>query len=379
MILITSFNCLTAKLVVRANSVLTFIKIGLIICIVAAVSYGFANTNLLIANYHRVPLSLDSILSTVSDGGICFAFVGLLNGSIMACYAAAPRKSVKYSLFLSIIIVGLLDVAVSLMYIACVADPLEILQNRFSPLLTLAMATGVDMILVITLAGNALAPLGAANVYTQMASQSLYSFSLEFPTHKGRLIESPSQAAWISLLVGIVFLTITHDIRESFRILSGLSILTYLAGPLVLRSLSDATYDKSATLEFKAWQLEKKPIASDLGFVGCSLLLYWLDFTSLVVLVAVLFSLIIVAHALLREPEVKGTASCLVLLTYLIALIGIKYLCVYSNSLLFTNIPFGYSMVVIISLATYHQLTKLKLDSTTIQQQISHSSSSASC
>ncbi len=323
---LTWFNCFVITLVAKTNSWVSiwklFVPLGLAIFFICV--FGkWKNVQL---NYHHIPISFENILLAVTSSGLAFAFTGFQNGLVLANNAKNPTRALPYSLFAPIICGGIIYLALSLTFIACLPNPEQIMGSSVAPLLGLVALFSIHNIYLILFVDAIIAPLGTANVYTAATGRVLYGLGQDFMPNSilTRLNRrsAPSIALWISSVVGMCFLLPFPTWKQLVDFLSSVVVFAYLAGPLALLILRHEFPDTPRKFKVKSYRL-----VGYAGFACCSLLIYWSGFINLLLL-SILLVLIIICYAIISKNEnlISSFKDSYTIVAYMISLTLISYL-----------------------------------------------------
>jgi amino acid transporter len=170
------------------------------------------------------------------------------------------------------------------------------------------------------------APLGTANVYTAVTGRILYGLGRDFfpESFITRLnkYSAPSLALWLSAVVGMCFLLPFPTWKQLVDFLSSIVAFSYIAGPIGLILLREAMPDEGRVFKVMAYKL-----IGYLGFVCCSLFIYWSGMQNLSYLVILLLISTIGYGILVRESSViKAFTQSWYLIAYMLAMTLVSYL-----------------------------------------------------
>ena len=177
---LTWFNCMVISKVAKANSWVSIWKLFIPFGIAMLFISLFGKWNNVVINYHNTPISFENILLAVTSSGLAFAFSGFQNGLALANSAKNPNKAIPYSLFMPILIGGIIYVSLSLTFIACLPNPTQIAGSAVAPLLGLVALFGIQSVYLVLFVDAVIAPLGTANVFTAATGRVLYGLANDF-------------------------------------------------------------------------------------------------------------------------------------------------------------------------------------------------------
>lgn len=346
-IFLTWFNTLLLKNVARANFPVSIWKILVPIGIAWFLIFAFGDVeNVKIANSQH-EFSFENVLLAITSSGLAFAFTGFQNGLILANSTSNPKRALPYSLFAPIIIGFILYSSLSLIYITCLGDK-QLVAGSAAPLLGVVSLFGIHIIITILFIDAVIAPLGTANVYTAATARVLFGLVKEF-FPKGIFANlnkhrAPIYCLWLNAVVGACFLLPFPTWQQLVDFLSSIVIFSYLAGPVVLLVLRQEFPDLARPFKISHYKL-----IGYLGFVCCSLLIYWSSLTNLIYL-GLLVLLTIIAHSFFIEKNPAKIFHSLKInffvIAYLFFIVAIKYL----HQLHLVAFPFDNLLIAILSL-----------------------------
>lgn len=368
-VFLTWFNCFLLSNVARVNSLVSIWKILVPIGIAWLLIFLFGNwQNIHLVNVHQ-GFSWEKILLAITSSGLAFAFTGFQNGLVLANSAKDPGRSIPYSLFAPVIIGLVLYGSLSFAFIACLGDQKLVLSHAAAPLLGLVALFGIHSIIAILFVDAVIAPLGTANVYTAATGRILYGLAKDFfpDSWLDRLNKffSPANCLWLNAGVGALFLLPFPTWQQLVNFLSSIVVFSYLSGPISLMVLRQEFPGLKRPFKLRCYKL-----IGYLGFVCCSLLIYWSDFNNLIYL-TILISAIIASYNLLIEKVAMSMFASfkrnLFILEFIIGISLIKYL----HQLELIIFPIDNLVVVIFALLYCKRFIINKVDGAEIQNNFS--------
>lgn len=326
-ILLTWFNSFFLKNVARANSLVSIWKILVPLGIAWFLIILFGSWESVSLTNIQHKFSLENILLAITGSGMAFAFTGFQNGLVLANSTKNPAKALPYSLFAPIAVGFILYSSLSLIYITCLGDK-ELVAGSAAPMLGLVSLFGVHIIINILFIDAVIAPLGTANVYTAATSRVLYGLVKDFLPksflNKVNKFSAPVYCLWLNAIVGACFLMPFPTWQQLVDFLSSIVIFSYLAGPVALIVLRQDFPNLK-----RSFRVFNYKIIGYVGFICCSLLIYWSSLANLIKLAA-LVAFLMALHSLFIE---KKLASLLInfrknffVVGYLILLVVLKYM-----------------------------------------------------
>ena len=285
MCLLSFINCFGVRFFAKCNTVVSVFKFLVpTLTIVAFLTVAPSFTHHL--EFHQLARAdWQHVFSTLSFGGVAFAFTGFQNGLLMAGELEHPEKSIPYSL-LGAVLIGFL-IYTSLQWSFIVAMPDTMLANgdwehlRFkgdsAPLVGLAVMLGLGGIASLLMIDACVSPLGTTLVYSAATARILYAMGMnhELPRAVSRLnrYKVPVVALFLNLGVGALSFLPFSGWQAMVAFLSSCSILSYLIGPICLMSIRHYRHDLDGGFRLKA----HKTICF-IGFYAGMLMLLWCGF-----------------------------------------------------------------------------------------------------
>lgn len=362
---LTWLNTLVITKVAKTNSFATVWKMlipsGLVLFII--IMYGhMSNLNFNMANH---PFVLKDVFGSISKDGLAFSLLGFQNGLLLSKQCKDPKKGVVYSLFIPLFLACFIYMGLSLTF-AYVQNSGTHANQAIAPLLGLVFSLGLQWLTIILFVDAVISPLGTGNVYITFSGRIMYGVACEyFP--KSRLAklnpnDQPAYCLWLNAFVACLFLLPFPTWRKLANFFASIVALMYLAGPITLIVLRQ----KAAEIQ-RSFRVKFYGVVGYLGFIGCSMLIFWSGLQNiqyLTILLIILFVLFLLFKG--RENSVRDAVSggllvfhCLIL--WMIAL--------FSNNgvLLF---PYDSVMIVVLSVIVCYVFTLLSLTKVEIGQNI---------
>jgi amino acid transporter len=345
MLLLTWFNTLAVKQVAKANSLISIWKILVPFAIAWILIIGFGDWHnvKMLTQTHKI--SVEDIFLAITQGGLAFAFTGFQNSLILANNAKNPQKSLPYSIFTPIVVGFFLYCSLSLAFIFCIGS------NKFSagasaPLLALVGLFGIHILFMVLFLDAVVAPLGTANVYTAVTARILLGLTKDFLPksilQRLNKNQSPAYCLCFNALVGAGFLLPFPTWMQLVDFLSSLVVFAYIAGPIALLVLRPIA---NAAPTFKVWNYK---LVANLGFIFCSLLIYWSGLNNLFYLMISLIIILLVYSKVIEHKSnlINLARTTLMLLVYVGGILLVAYL--HKNTLVL--FPYDNLLIVVFAL-----------------------------
>lgn len=365
MAFLTWVNTLFLSSVVRANSLVSIWKIlvPLSIALIFIVLYG-SWENIKISNLnHR--FSFETVLLAISGSGLAFAFTGFQNGLILANSAKNPKKALPYSLFAPILVGLVLYAALSLAFMSTMGDR-HLGAGATAPLLGLVALFGMHIMFTVLFIDAIIAPLGTANVYTAVTSRILLGLGKDFVPNsfltKLNRFGSPAGCLWLNAIIGACFLLPFPTWAQLVSFLSSVVVFAYLSGPITLLILRQELPDVQRSFKLRYYQL-----IGYLGFVCCSLLIYWAGVNNIIYLTITVAAVTIIYSVYLASQKTVNLVTHLLsnsfIVLYLGSLITVEYL--RHNEII--PFPWDNFMVIVVSLIACKVFVATRINKVQIQ------------
>ncbi|MBG9817547.1 MULTISPECIES: APC family permease [Bacillus] len=272
-------NYWTVGLFSKANTFITVFKIVIPGLTIGALLFvGFHSENFT-SGTSIAPNGWASVLTAVATSGIVFAFNGFQSPINMAGEAKNPGRSIPIAIVGSIFIATVIYVLLQVAFIGAV-DPSMIVNgwshlNFNSPFADLAIALGINWLVLILYADAFVSPSGTGITYTATTSRMIYGMEKNkyMPSVLGRLhpiYGVPRPAMFFNLAVSFIFLFLFRGWGVLAEIISVATLISYLTGPVTVMTLR-----KTGTDLYRPLRIKGLSIIAPLGFVFASLTLYW--------------------------------------------------------------------------------------------------------
>jgi amino acid transporter len=230
----------------------------------------------------------------------------------------------------------------------CLPANKQLVVHAIAPLLGLVVLFNAHILFTILFIDAISAPLGTANVYTAVTGRILYGLSRDF-FPKSILTwlnkyKAPYLALWLNAFIGICFLLPFPTWKELVDFLSSIVVFSYLAAPVALILLRRAIPNENRIFKVRAYKL-----VGYLGFIFCSLLIYWSGKNNLFYL-SIFLILTTIGYGLLVRSStvVKAFATAWYLIVYTLLMTLVSYLREHKQ----ISFPFDNVVIVIIGFIT---------------------------
>ena len=274
-------NFLSVKWVSRYNSVAVWFKVLVpIIVAVALLAVLFQPHNF--SHFGGfMPNGWGSIASTLSLGGVIFAFAGYAPAIVLAGEAKNPQKTVPLVLIGALAICLFVYVILEVAFIGAVHSK-DLAQgwshlhypHDSSPFVGMADQLGLGKLKILIFITAILAPLGTAFIFIATSSRVAYAMSQNgyFPHVMMHLNSkgSPVMAVGLNFIVGLILFFPAPGWQGMVGFLVSAFVLCYVIGPICLMALRRELPD-----EKRPFKLPVQGVWSYVAFCIANLIVYW--------------------------------------------------------------------------------------------------------
>ncbi len=378
----------------RVNNVAVWWKLFIIILVV----FAFLFTEFHSGNFGSHGFSTDGthgMLTAIATGGITFSFLGFRQGIELAGETDNPRRNVPFAVIGSVLITGLIYVALQIAFIGAV-NPADLSKgwsnlsfaNDFGPLAAIASAIGLGWLAVMLYIDAIISPADTGLIYTTVTGRITYAMSrngnapqaLSRTTHRG----VPLVGLIVTFFVGLIIFLPFPSWQQLVGFITSATVLSFGSGPIVHAAMRRQKPD----LE-RPFRLPGGDVIPFLAFYSSNLIVYWAGWTTnwkLFVAVALGFLFLIGYHIFGTDvPKLDFRHGAPWVLPWLAGLCLISYLGDYpdkatdpgaSNTHLIT---FGWGFVVLLALSAgvWWLALRCRLPEAQVDQQIAETQAEA--
>ncbi|MGC4378526.1 APC family permease [Fictibacillus sp. Mic-4] len=273
-------NFWTVKLFSSANSIISVFKIIIPALTVGGLLFaGFHSSNFTSGGEGFAPYGWAAVLTAVATSGCVFAFNGFQSPINMAGEAKRPSKSVPFAVIGSILIAGVIYVLLQIAFIGSVSLK-DVAKgwshlNFSSPFADLAIALGLNWLVLVLYIDAFVSPSGTGTTYTATTARMIYGMEGNgyFPKVFGKIhpiYGVPRPAMFFNLVVSFIFLFMFRGWGSLAEIISVATVISYVTGPISAMSLRRIASDLYRPLHLKTMN-----IIAPLAFIFSSMILYW--------------------------------------------------------------------------------------------------------
>ncbi|MFT8310649.1 MAG: APC family permease [Sporolactobacillus sp.] len=274
-------NYFTIQLFAKVNSVITVFKFIIpSAAIIGVVLAGFHTHNFVNTQYGGfMPNGWSGVLTAVATSGIVFAFNGFQSPINLAGEAKNPGRAIPIAVISSILIAGVIYVALQVAFIGGVTPGMLTHGwahlNLSSPFADLAMALGLNWLVLLLFADAFISPSGTGITYTATTARMIYGMERNgfFPHIFGKVNSAfgvPRAAMWLNLGVSYLFLFLFRGWGSLASVISVATLISYVTGPICVMVFRKFGRDMSSPLRIKGMH-----IIAPIAFIAASMIYYW--------------------------------------------------------------------------------------------------------
>lgn len=281
MILYLLLNYWTLNLFIRSVTYITIFKLFVPIFSVFAIMWSSFHPSNFGDNYETfAPYGMHGVFTALSVGGIIFAFNGFQSIVNFAGEAKNPRKNIPIALVGSIVSCLILYLILQVSFIGALS-PMNLQHTGWqgldfsSPFIQLALVLNLHFAAILLYINSVVSPSGTGIVYMGSCARMLFgmqrngympkSFGVLHPVYG-----VPRNAVMASFLLGILMLWVFKGWSNLASIISVMTALAYLSGPVSAIGLRTILPDWHSPCRIKGM-----PFIAPVCFMLISLIIYW--------------------------------------------------------------------------------------------------------
>ncbi len=291
-------NAIGAAAFAKANSAITWLKFAIpAIIAVTFIASRFDGDNFS-ATAEFMPMGWHGVFAAVSTGGIVFALIGFRHAIDMAGETRNPSRNVPLALIFGLLIPLGIYLLLQVAFIGAL-DPKE-LKNGWAnveaahglgPLAAISATLGLSWLTAAIYGGALIGPAGGALVAT--GSNARLAFGLArnkfLPMFFEKLTQRgiPMHALILNFIIGFL-LVIVLTFKDIVSINSAAIVLSFSIGPVAVLALRRQMPNAK-----KRFRIPLPRLTAVLGFTVSALIVYWSGWTSILVLLMIVFASLI--------------------------------------------------------------------------------------
>ena len=286
MAIFTGINFLAVRLFARVNSTITWWKVAIPIITIIIFLFKFHGGNFSPGGGGFMPFGIKAVFSAVATAGIVFSYLGFEQADQLAGEIKNPSRNLPRAIIIACLLGTVIYVMAQVVLIG--VTPSDLLTHGFqgiakgSPVLTYPFAAvaglaGLGFWATILHIDAFVSPFGTGLIYQTSTSRVGYGLARNRYFPQIFQMVDRNGVPWFSLIMafvfGIFFLLPFPSWQALVGLVTGASVLMYAGAPLSLgsfrRKLPDAV---------RPYRVPASVVMSPLGFIICSLIIYWSGF-----------------------------------------------------------------------------------------------------
>jgi amino acid transporter len=281
--IISIINIFSLRWLIRANNILTILKIIIPLIISITIIYYFFSLDKIThpSGSNFMPYGFHGILTAISAGGVIFTFNAFKLAAEMAGEARNPKVALPVAIIGSVVICMALYLLLQIAFLSSLT-PENIangwnninMGNKLGPFAAIATADNLSFLKPLVFIGAIIGPFAAALVYCSSSARSLYGMSengyvpslFQKVTTEG----NPIFGIIIFLVFGSLMFAPFHGWQQMVQFLTSLLAITYAIAPVncyTMRVLLPNQHRDFKLPLGKLWSL--------IAFFACTLMVYW--------------------------------------------------------------------------------------------------------
>lgn len=341
-LLVAIINVYSIRLLMKANSFLTYFKLLIPIFVVLVIFiHQFSLAKIIgtasVEHGGFAPYGWHGIFAAISGGGVVFAFNGFKQAAEMAGEAKKPSLTVPLATVGSIAACMGLFLLLQMAFLTSVTHANLItgwhhfvLGGSNSPLASIIKQDGMPWLNSVLFAGAIIAPFAAAPMYCASAARSLYGISKNgfAPKlfQKLSVHGNPMYAILLNFFLGLLVFAPLPGWESIAAFLTSLLAITYALGPVCLLSLR-----KQLPKRQRKFKLPFGTAWATVAFFICTMLSYWSGWAiiwKLDIFITIGYVIFLIYYAIIGRKTIDNIdfKSSIWLWLYLIGLGILSYL-----------------------------------------------------
>ncbi|CAH0536097.1 APC family permease [Vibrio marisflavi] len=283
MLAVSAINTYSLQWLLRANSMLTYLKL-IIPIVISLVILAYFHQPAHIVHKEAggfAPFGMHGVFAAITSGGIVFAFTGFKQAAELAGEARNPAKALPIAIIGSIVICLIVFLLLQTAFLTSMnAHNLAEgwrnlnLSGAMSPLAATLEQDHLSSLLPLLYIGALAGPLASGLMYCSSSSRSLFGMSKNgyLPLALQRITThgNPIYAIMVNFVVGMLMFAPLPGWDKMVGFLSSLMSLTYAIAPIALLALR-----KQMPEIKRPFKLPFTPVWSWLAFYIATLMSYW--------------------------------------------------------------------------------------------------------
>ncbi|MFF3515789.1 APC family permease [Streptomyces sp. NPDC002573] len=360
--LFSVINVVGVKLFEKANTILVWWKLIIILLVVVAL----VGTAFHPANFHTqgfAPNGFSGIVTSIATAGVVFSYFGFRQGVDLAGESKNPRRNVPIAVIGSILITMAIYVGLQVAFIG--ALPTSLLShgwsaldfpNAFGPLAALATLLGLPWLATLLYADAVVSPADTGLIYTTVTSRLSYAMSKNGNAPQGLAALSRRGVPWVSIILtfvtGLIFFMPFPGWQKMVGFITSATVLSFGSGPLVVAALR-----RRAPEQERPFRLPGGDVIPFLAFYSSNLIVFWTGWeTDRKLFVAIMIGFLLFVIQSFRKPTrnlARDLRAGLWVCPWLVGLALLSWLGPFGGGLKMISFAGAFPVIAAFSLAIY--------------------------
>ena len=368
-------NYIGVRWFARVNNVLVWWKLAIItVVVIAFLVTQFHPSNFTSKGF--MPNGWEGVFTAIATSGIVFSFLGFRQGIELAGETSNPRKYVPIAVIGSVILTGIIYVALQVAFIGSL-NPRDFIHgwatmgftNDFGPLAAIATAIGLGWLATLLYIDAIVSPGDTGLIYTTVTSRVSYAMArngnapkmLAKTTNRG----VPLVSLIVAFVLGLIILLPFPSWQQLVGFITSATVLSFAAGPVVVAALR-----RSDPKRERPFRVPGGDVIPLLAFVASNLIAIWSTWTiNLKLFIAVLIGLVLLAilEMVYDQPVLEMRSGSWMIL-WLAGLALISYLAGDLDSSAVLGFWWANIITVVFSVVVFYLAVHFRLNNTTMAE-----------
>ncbi|MGX7694081.1 APC family permease [Gordonia polyisoprenivorans] len=368
-------NYIDVRWFARVNNVLVWWKLAIItVVVIAFLVTQFHPSNFTSKGF--MPNGWEGVFTAIATSGIVFSFLGFRQGIELAGETSNPRKYVPIAVIGSVILTGIIYVALQVAFIGSL-NPRDFIHgwatmgftNDFGPLAAIATAIGLGWLATLLYIDAIVSPGDTGLIYTTVTSRVSYAMArngnapkmLAKTTNRG----VPLVSLIVAFVLGLIILLPFPSWQQLVGFITSATVLSFAAGPVVVAALR-----RSDPKRERPFRVPGGDVIPLLAFVASNLIAIWSTWTiNLKLFIAVLIGLVLLAilEMVYDQPVLEMRSGSWMIL-WLAGLALISYLAGDLDSSAVLGFWWANIITVVFSVVVFYLAVHFRLNNTTMAE-----------
>lgn len=368
-------NYIGVRWFARVNNVLVWWKLAIItVVVIAFLVTQFHPSNFTSKGF--MPNGWEGVFTAIATSGIVFSFLGFRQGIELAGETSNPRKYVPIAVIGSVILTGIIYVALQVAFIGSL-NPRDFIHgwatmgftNDFGPLAAIATAIGLGWLATLLYIDAIISPGDTGLIYTTVTSRVSYAMArngnapkaLAKTTNRG----VPLISLFVAFVLGLIILLPFPSWQQLVGFITSATVLSFAAGPVVVAALRRSDPERE-----RPFRVPGGDVIPVLAFVASNLIAVWSTWTiNLKLFIAVLIGLVLLAilEMVYDQPVLEMRSGSWMIL-WLAGLALISYLAGNLDSSAILGFWWANIITVVFSVVVFYLAVHFRLNNTTMAE-----------